>query len=101
MSEDDMRSYLRHFLAGFVVGASDDDWQRCEDKILKQGSPWSGTLPISIDMLKQFLMHQITEASCKEMGSYTSATTPTFVIHGERRAELFQSICGLDSAITF
>ena len=101
MSNDDMRSYLRHFLAGFVVGASEADWQMCQDKILENDSPWNGPRQISIDMLKQFLMHQITEASCKEMGSYTSATTPTCVIHGERRAEFFQSFCNLDSARTF
>ena len=96
-----MRSYFRHFLAGFVDGASDDDWKRWEEEFVKKGSPWVGTRLISIDMLKQFLMHQTTEASCKKMGSFTSATTPTFVIHGEYRAEFIQSIFNWGSAISF
>ena len=32
------------------------------------GSPWDGTGQLSVDMLKQFLMHEIMEASCNPTG---------------------------------
>ena len=48
--------------------------------------------PISIDMLKQFLMHQITDASCKGLGEFTAGGAKNFQVHAERRAAFFALI---------
>ena len=57
MSKQDLCCYLRNFLAQFVPGCTASEWAELEGACTCEGSPWDGTGPISVDMLKQFLMH--------------------------------------------
>ena len=70
MTKDDIRSYFRNFLMHFVANASADEWDQWEDTFLQKDGPWAGDKPISVDMLKQFLMRQITESSCVGSGAF-------------------------------
>ena len=70
MSRQEMLSFFRRFLTRFVHEMSDDEWERWEEEFLSEESPWTTKL-ISVDMLKQYLMHQITESSCRNFGDYT------------------------------
>lgn len=101
MIEPDVRMYFRQFLLRFVPGSLEHEWDQWEEDFLQGGSPWRGLRPISIDMLKQFLMHQITDASCMGIGQFTVGSAPTFQVHPERRADFFKLICDGQSAESF
>ena len=66
-----------------------------------QDSPWAQSRPISIDMLKQFLMSRITEASVKDIGSFASGTANTFQVSVEQRSDFFKLVCDTQSAMQF
>jgi len=70
MSPQDKKLFFRNFLTRFVHEMPDDEWTRWEKEFLSQDSPWT-TKSISVDMLKQYLMHQITESSCLNLGEFT------------------------------
>ena len=100
MTERDVRSYFTIFLMQFLPGASMQDWVEWEQQFM-QDSPWSQSRPISIDMLKQFLMSRITEASVKDIGSFASGTANTFQVSVEQRSDFFKLVCDTQSAMQF
>ena len=94
MTQKELCCYLRNFLAQFVPGCTASDWTELEDTFTCVGSPWDGTGPISVDMLKQFLMHEIMEAICFGLGNFHQSwrtASGDFQIQPEQRSELF---CG-------
>ena len=102
MSELDIRQYFRHFLNRFAPGTSEQEWAEWEHCFLKQRGPWNGSRPVSIDMLKQYFMHQITEASCVGLGCFTSdGASQTFQVQCEKRGTFFQMICSVEQAESF
>lgn len=104
MSRDDIGCYFRQFLARFVPGCSAEEWSRWEARFL-EGSCWSGSRPISIDMLKQFLMHQITESSCQGHGDFVDAgagsDAAVFQVSPEQRSSFFSLVCDAQAAQSF
>ena len=69
-ARDDIRSYFRSFLKHFVPNGSADEWCEWENTFTQKEGPWAGDKPISLDMLKQFLIRQITESSCVGSGDF-------------------------------
>ena len=72
MTKQDMRCYFRQFLLRFVPGCSSEEWFRWENVFLRHDGPWVEGRSISVDMLKQFLMHMITDISCSGFGDFNS-----------------------------
>ena len=63
LEEGDIRQYFQNFLRNFVT-LPDEEWTSWEEEFVKLPSPWrSGDFPISVDMIKQFLERQVTEAA--------------------------------------
>lgn len=79
MNERDIGEYFRRFLCGFIPCCPAEQWDSPLTmplgKLLHQGwqrdflqvEAWSGKRNISIDMLQQFLMHQITATRLKPL----------------------------------
>merc|ERR1711920_85027 len=62
----DVRRYFREFLRKFVTLHA-DGWACWEDTFVKQPeSPWISR-PVSVDMIKQFLTRQVTEAAVADV----------------------------------
>ena len=104
MSKADVRSYLRHFLAPFLPGCTDEEWDALKETFTNKKSPWDGAQGISVDMLKQFLMHEITEARSGGLGNFqpNHRTAPgDFHIHPQLRQGLFEQICNAEKAHRF
>ena len=105
MSIDDIRVYFKEFLARFIPGCTFEEWSRCEADFL-QGECWSARNgSISIDMLKQFLMHQITESSCRGHGVLVdggaSMDSALFQVIPEHRSSFFSLVCDVHAAHCF
>ena len=100
MTQRDVRSYFKNFLLHFLPGASLQDWIEWEKQFM-QDSPWAESRPISIDMLKQFLMSRITDASVKDIGNFASSTANTFQVSVEQRSSFFRLICDTQRATQF
>ena len=100
MTEEDIGVYFKQFLRQYVPGASDADWLGWTNAFQENG-PWAGTRSISIDMLKQFLMSRITDATVLGIGQVASGTAADFRVPRERRAAFFVHICDRPSALGF
>ena len=104
MSGQDVRSYLCHFLARFVPDCMSSEWHDLEKKFTREGSPWDGNKQISVDMLKQFLMHEITEASRGWLDNFqpNRRTAPgDFQIQPLSRSAFFEQISDAEQAQRF
>ena len=67
LEEADIRVYFHSFLRDFVPAMGADEWVKWEEQFMGRGStsgtsPWISR-PVSLDMLKQFLMRQVTQAA--------------------------------------
>jgi DNA polymerase III delta prime subunit len=101
MTQSDIATYFHNFLRRFMPAATDEDWVRWKQVFTQEEGPWSGTRNISIDMLKQYLMHELTEASCNSMGSFTTGKGTSFEINPMDYNKFFESVCGLNRAEDF
>ena len=104
MSGQDVRNYLCHFLARFVPGCMTSEWHDLEKAFTCEGSPWDGNRQVSVDMLKQFLMHEITEASRGWLDNFqpNRRTAPgDFQIQPELRSAFFEQISDLEKGKRF
>jgi hypothetical protein len=70
MTNKDIQHYFIQFLRRFVLECNPLEWASWADKFLDLEGPWARR-PISVDMLRQFLMRQITESRCKKLGDFT------------------------------
>ncbi|CAK9082912.1 unnamed protein product [Durusdinium trenchii] len=69
MNPEDIGQYFRRFLCGFIPSCTAEEWESWQRTFLEVES-WSGSRHVSIDMLQQYLMHQITECSCLGYGRF-------------------------------
>ena len=83
------------------------EWTRWDEKFLSQYSPWT-TQSISVDMLKQYLMHQITESSCLNLGEFTSTVGAAqvglqqdFRVTSAGQSSFFNLVCNHKAATEF
>lgn len=105
MSIDDIGVYLKQFLARFIPVCTVEEWSRCKALFL-EGDCWSGrSRPVSIDMLKQFLMHQITESSCRGHGALVDvgagSDSAVFQVIPEHLSSFFSLVCDAQAAQSF
>ena len=105
MNKEDISKFFRSFLARFVPSCSPSEWNAWENRFLDEGGPWAGSIAISVDMLKQFFMRQITEASCLGIGEFVALEQPGVKEYQVRshnhRAEFLRMICDVDAAYLF
>ena len=104
MSTEDLCHYLRSFLAQFVPDCTAPEWAGLARAFACEESPWVGSRQISVDMIKQFLMHEITEASCLGLGNFLPSwrtASGDFQIQPERRSEFFSQIGAAERAAAF
>ena len=70
----------------------------------RKDSFWNEDRNISVDKLKQFLMHEITEAHNFELGDFKSNNGNVrgdFYIYPHSRAAFFKQICNAERADRF
>ena len=96
----DVQLYFKKFLCSFVPDAADDVWSTAEEKFVRgDGTPWAGEgQQISIDMVQQYFMAQITEASVRGIGTFLSENSASFRVPRERQDAFFSLICDHDRA---
>lgn len=101
MSQQDIGQYFRQFLCGFMPHISTEDWESWQQAFLTVDS-WSGSRPISIDMLQQYLMHQITETSCLGFGRFvTDDNKFSFRVNEQHIQQVFLKMCNAQDAKIF
>ena len=104
ISKQDVCCYFRLFLSRFVPGCAHAEWVDWARIFTGEGTPWGCARPISVDMLKQFLMHTITEASCAGLGDFSgtgSGGVAEFQVHATRRTDFFALVCNSARAEAF
>ena len=104
MVKAEVAKFFRNFLVRFAPLCSPAEWSCWESSFLDDAGPWAGLRPVSVDMLKQFFMHQITEASCLGMGEFNSseqADSKEFQVHRAQYDDFFGLICNADMATSF
>ena len=69
LGRSDIETFFRHFLEEFVTGNSEEDWQAWQARFMSSVKRQGRDQGVSIDMLVQFLMAQITKASVKKLGA--------------------------------
>ena len=92
MSVEDVARFFNQFLLRFVPSCPANDWKHWEHVFLDKEGPWAGHRPISVDMVKQFFMRQITQASCMDLGNFMPSDQPgsnEFRVHSERMNDFF------------
>lgn len=104
MSQADIGKYFRKFLERFVPKMTNEKWEEKESQFL--GCPcWSPGQDISIDMLKQFLMRQITESKCQNLGDFldngSGSDARSFRVSQVHLDQFFNLVCDGDSAKAF
>ena len=115
LAEDDIRKYFREFLPTFAT-LSDETWASWEDVFVSRPtSPWVSR-PVSVDMIKQFLTRQVTEAAVKEVIGKTTRSAAsglnvaatvideddvTFYVKPGKNEELCRFVCNHDAAKAF
>ena len=97
MAVSDVRSYFLNFFEGFLGGVPHNEWEKWAGEFLCN-SPWAGSRSISIDMLNQFFMMQITTAIVEECACKTANSVQ---VPDDRRVDFFKLICDSQSAESF
>ena len=103
MSVQGVARFFRQLLLRFLPGCSPLDWEHSEQEFLNEAAPWR-TRPISVDMVKQFPMRQITEATCLGPGCFVPSGQPgmaEFRVHALRYSGSFALVCNAESANSF
>ena len=102
LSCEHIETFFRHFFEEFVTGNSDEEWHAWQKCFLSSIASQAPEQDVSIDMLVQFLMAQITKACVEKLGSFLSQTASasghagsgkTFRIDEGRKAEFLSLIC--------
>ena len=69
LDEEDIKDIFKHFLAEFVTGNSKDDWDIWQKRFVASYLGQPPRPAVSIRMLHQFLMAQITNARVAKLGT--------------------------------
>jgi hypothetical protein len=111
LGKADIRVYFRAFLREFVPANSSEEWCQWEDMFVGHGGTSSGSnhwtsRPVSLDMLKQFLMNQVTKAAVAGMGRAARGKTErvgdkSFLVDPASRAQFRDLVCNQDAAGDF
>ena len=104
MSATDVHTFLRGFLLPFLPGCTHEEWNKLQTNFTSKDSFWNEKQDISVDKLKQFLMHEITEAHTLKLGDFKSKNgnvRSDFYIFPHSRAAFFKQICNAKRADSF
>ena len=104
MTVQDVTQFFNQFLKRFVPDCPFSEWKHWEQVFLGETGPWSGARQISVDMVKQYFMRQITEASCIGLGNFVQTGQPgvkEFLVHPRHHNVFFALVCNGDSANDF
>jgi len=104
MSGPDVARFFNQFLKCFLPHCSSLEWAQWEQRFLVATGPWAGSRSISVDMVKQFFMRQITEASCMGLGDFVcigQTGLDEFMVHPSKYNDFFDLVCDADSATIF
>ena len=104
MSATDVHTFLRGFLLPFLPGCTHEEWNKLQTNFTSKDSFWNEKQDISVDKLKQFLMHEITEAHTLKLGDFKSKNgnvRSDFCIFPHYRATFFKLICDVARADSF
>ena len=104
MSQANIGDYFRNFLEDFVPKLDNDKWN--EKTVQFMSCPcWSGGQNVSIDILKQFLMNQITESNFRGLGHFVDggagSDVPVFQVSPANLDAFFDLVCDSVSANDF
>ena len=95
----DIKQFFRRFVVRFAPDTPQQEWSYWEDRFVAEDSPWNGSRPISVDMLKKEIRWRITEASCASLGTFTAGDT--FGAHPNMRRQFFDLRCSTEKAVAF
>jgi hypothetical protein len=101
---EDVRHFFRQFLLGFMPECRESEWKQWEKLFLDKKGPWLSRSAISVDMMKQFFMHQITEASSQGLGGFVPSGQPgstKFLIESCKYHNFMELICDVKAARSF
>ena len=70
--KEDVTKFFRGFLQKFVSECPEDEWDRTLER-LEQTGPWTSGANITLRMLKEYLMHRVTEASTLGVATQTGS----------------------------
>lgn len=104
MAVHDVRRFFKQFLMCFLPNCSLVEWAQWEEVFLVNAGPWAGSRSISVDMVKQFFMRQITEASCMGLGDFVPTGQPgvnQFLVKQLKYKDFFELVCNIVSATAF
>ena len=109
VDEEGIKAIFRHILAEFVSGNSEEDWCIWQERFVASDLGQPPGAGVSIRMLQQFLMAQITNARVAKLGTLSheagapqgrrsNAGSPahsekTFRISQTRKADFLSLIC--------
>ena len=83
--KEDVTKLFRGFLQKFVSECPEDEWDRTLER-LEQTGPWTSGANITLGMLKEYLMHRVTEASTLGVATQTgSDNCELFVTEANRK----------------
>ena len=92
------------FLVPFLPGCTDEEWKKLQTAFTSKDSFWNKEQNISVGKLKQFLMHEITEAHSFGLGVFRSVNGNArgdFHIYPHSRSSFFAQICDAGRAASF
>ena len=98
MTKDDIMSFFQHFLSRFVHDCPQDEWSKRANAFVCEEGPWCRK-SISVDMVKQYLMRQITLAFCGANKFGEQLGDAGFRI--DKQEEFFQLVCDAKQAREF
>ena len=104
MLTEDIAKFFYHFLLRFLPDCPEEEWKKWQNVFLDKHGPWAEPESITLDMVKQFLMQHITDASCKHLGTFRPSGqghVNEFRAHRNKYKEFFQLVCDSASAKTF
>ena len=104
MSAKDVQTFLHRFLVPFLPDCTDEEWAKVKTNFTSKDSFWNETQNISVDKLKQFLMHEITEAHSSGLGFFrpnNDNARGDFNIFPHCRATFLKRICNAERATRF
>jgi hypothetical protein len=98
LTTDNVKDFFKGFLRDFVPDCPPEEMENHAKKFVQVDSPWNGGQAshgrgVSIDMVKQFLMLQISSFRAKAMPDYIGGTATDFHVPCELHRQFFEDLC--------
>ncbi len=96
LTTDDVKDFFKGFLQDFVPDFPPAEMENHAQKFVQGDSPWNGGADgrcVSIDMVKQFLMLQISSFRANAMSDNIGGTATDFHVPLALRSQFFEHLC--------